>query len=308
MGKIRTVLGDIPPDKFGLALVHEHVMCDFIGADKVSKGRYDVKEVYNVMLPYLEEISRLGVTGFVDCTPAFLARDVQLLTDLSKASTIHILTNTGLYKEPFLPKYVWEYSAERLADMWIREIEDGIDGTSIKAGFIKIAVNPGKIIPIQQKIVRAAALCSLSTGTAIACHTASGIAAMHILEILGEEQADPSRLIVVHCDAEEDLSFHREIAECGAWIEYDGISKENAEKVLKMMEFMTKEGLEGQLLLSQDAGWYNVGENHGGNIRSYAYLVRDFLSMMLSRGFNRELIDRFMRKNPAKVFQVNQVT
>lgn len=306
MGKIQTVLGDIPPEKFGLALVHEHVMCDFIGADKVSKGRYDVKEVYTVMLPYFDEISQLGVTGFVDCTPAFLARDVQLLADLSKASKIHILTNTGLYKEPFLPKYVWEYSAERLAEMWIREIECGIDGTSIKAGFIKIAVNPDRIIPIQQKIVRAAALCSLSTGAAIACHTASGVAAMHILEILGEEQVDPSRLIIVHCDAEEDLNLHREIAKRGAWIEYDGISKENAEKVLKMIEFITKEGLEGQLLLSQDSGWYNIGEVHGGYIRNYAYLVRDFLPMMLSRGFNQELIDMIMRKNPARVFQVNQ--
>ncbi|MGQ9514712.1 MAG: hypothetical protein ACUVTL_06655 [Thermoproteota archaeon] len=95
MGKIRTVLGDISPEKFGLALVHEHIMCDFIGADKVGKERYDPKEVYEVMLPYLEEIGGLGVTGFVDCTPAFLGRDVQLIADLAKASKIYILTNTG---------------------------------------------------------------------------------------------------------------------------------------------------------------------------------------------------------------------
>jgi phosphotriesterase-related protein len=304
MGKIRTVLGDIPPEKFGLALVHEHVMCDFIGADKVSKGRYEVREVYETMLPYLKEIRQLGVEGFVDCTPAFLGRDVSLLADLSKASNIHILTNTGLYKEPYLPKYVWEYSAGHLADMWIKEIEQGIDWTPIKAGFIKIAVNPGKVIPIQQKIVRAAALCSLSTGAAIACHTASGIAAINVMEILEDERADLGRLIVVHCDAEEDLNIHREIAKRGAWIEYDSVGEGNVEKILKMIEFVANEGLEDHLLLSQDAGWYNVGEPLGGKIRSYAYLVKDFLPMMLGRDFKREFIETIMRRNPAKAFQM----
>jgi phosphotriesterase-related protein len=304
MGKIRTVLGDIPPEKFGLALVHEHVMCDFIGADKVSKGRYEVREVYETMLPYLKEIRQLGVEGFVDCTPAFLGRDVELLADLSKASNIHILTNTGLYKEPYLPKYVWEYSAGHLADMWIKEIEQGIDWTPIKAGFIKIAVNPGKVIPIQQKIVRAAALCSLSTGAAIACHTASGIAAINVMEILEDERADLGRLIVVHCDAEEDLNIHREIAKRGAWIEYDSVGEGNVEKILKMIEFVANEGLEDHLLLSQDAGWYNVGEPLGGKIRSYAYLVKDFLPMMLGRDFKREFIETIMRRNPAKAFQM----
>jgi len=304
MGKIRTVLGDIPPEKFGLALVHEHVMCDFIGADKVSKGRYEVREVYETMLPYLKEIRQLGVEGFVDCTPAFLGRDVSLLADLSKASNIHILTNTGLYKEPYLPKYVWEYSAGHLADMWIKEIEQGIDWTPIKAGFIKIAVNPGKVIPIQQKIVRAAALCSLSTGAAIACHTASGIAAINVMEILEDERADLGRLIVVHCDAEEDLNIHREIAKRGAWIEYDSVGEGNVEKILKMIEFVANEGLEDHLLLSQDAGWYNVGEPLEGKIRSYAYLVKDFLPMMLGRDFKREFIETIMRRNPAKAFQM----
>ena len=39
----------------------------------------------------------------------------------------------------------------------MREFEEGIDGTGIRPGFIKIAVNPGPLIPIQQKMVRAAA-------------------------------------------------------------------------------------------------------------------------------------------------------
>jgi len=305
MGKVRTVLGDISSDDFGLALIHEHIICDFIGADKVSRERYNPNEVFNVMLPYLKEIRQLGVTGFADCTPAYMGRDGQLLARLSEASRINILTNTGLYKEPFVPEYAFECSVDQLAGMWASEIDSGIEGTSIRAGFIKIAVNPGPIIPLQEKIVRAAARCSLSTGATIACHTADGVAAMHLLEILGEEGADSSKLIVVHCDAEEDLKYHLEIAHQGAWVEYDGLAEQNAEKTLSLVKFILKNGFESQLLLSQDAGWYHVGEKGGGNIRAYSYLVRNFIPLMLESGFSRESIDKILIENPARALQLD---
>jgi len=304
MGKIRSVLGDISPNKFGLALVHEHIICDFIGAEKVSRDRYNSKEVFNVVLPYLKEIRQLGVTGFIECTPAYLGRDEQLLARLSAASDIHLLTNTGFYKEPFLPRYAFEYSIDQLADVWTHEIQEGIDESSIRAGFIKIAVNPGPIIPIQQKIVRAAARCSLSTGATIACHTAKGIAAMHLLSILKEEGVNSDRLIVVHCDAEENLDYHLRIAQQGAWVEYDGLREENSEKTLRLIEFIVKNGFEDQLLLSQDAGWYHVGEKGGGNIRSYAYLVKGFIPLMSKKGFSRESIGKILVKNPSRAFQM----
>lgn len=303
--KIRTVMGDISPEELGLTLVHEHILCDFIGADKVSRDRYDFQEVFSVMLPYLNEIKQLGVSGFVDCTPAFIGRDPQLLASLSKASNIHILTNTGLYKEPFLPKYAFEYSAEELANMWINEIEEGIEGTPVKAGFVKIAVNPGHIIPIQQKIVRAAAKCSLSTGAAIVCHTASGIAAMELLDIIDEEGLDPSRVIVAHCDSEENWNYHLEILQRGAWVEYDGISEITAMKVLNLIRLVVEKGFSNRLLISQDAGWYNVGEKRGGTIRPYSYLIRSFIPLMLREGLSKNIVDEVLVKNPAKAFQIS---
>jgi len=304
MSRIRTVLGDIFPEKLGLTLVHEHVLVDFVGAETFSKERYNAKEVFDVMLPYLAEIRRLGVTGFVECTPAYMARDPQLLASLSEAAGIHILTNTGLYKEPYLPRQAFESSAHHLADHWIEEVEKGIEGTSVRAGFIKVAVNPGHIVPIQQKIVRAAARCSLSTGAVIACHTASGIAAMDLLEILDEEGVDANRLIVVHSDAEENMKYHFQTARRGAWVEYDGVKEETAERTLSLLRLMVKKGFEDYLLLSQDAGWYNVGELHGGNIRGYDYLMKGFVPLMLAKGFGQKLVNKILVKNPTKAFQI----
>jgi len=306
MGKIRTVLGDIRPDRLGLTLAHEHILVDFIGADKHSKERYDPNEVFSTMLPYLTEIRRLGVTGFVECTPNYMARDPKVLARLSKAAEIHILTNTGLYKEPYLPKYAFTSSADQLADQWTNEIKEGIEDTDVKAGFVKIAVNPGRIVPIQQEIVRAAARCSLATGAAVACHTASGVAALHLLEIFEEEGADPGRLIVVHSDAEEDTEYHPKIASSGAWVEYDAVREETAGRTLTLLRLMLQSGFEDQVLLSQDAGWYNVGEPGGGGIRGFEYLVRDFVPLMLENGFSKELVDRILIRNPSRAFQVQE--
>ena len=119
--RIHTVTGTIDSQSMGLTLPHEHIMCDFIGADKVSKDRYNPDEIVEAMLPYVEEIKKLGVKTFIDCTPAYIGRDPEILAALSKAAGITIITNTGFYKEPYLPSYTWELSADELAGSIIEE-------------------------------------------------------------------------------------------------------------------------------------------------------------------------------------------
>jgi phosphotriesterase-related protein len=254
------------------------------------------------MLPFLMEIKRLGVRTFVDCTPDYLGRDSQILARLSKATGLHILTNTGWYKEPYLPKEAWTLSADKLAARWIGEIEEGIGNTGIKAGFIKIAVNPGPLIPIQRKIVTAAAKTSRITGAVIASHTVSGVAALEQLEILEREGVDPASFVFVHADGESDGKFHFETARRGAWVEFDGIGPGTAESRVDMVLGMLDRGFEDKLLISQDAGWYNVGEPGGGKIRGFAYLVKSFIPALKAAGLKRPLIDRLTVTNPATAF------
>ncbi|MCX8180272.1 MAG: hypothetical protein N3E41_02680 [Thermofilaceae archaeon] len=316
MGVIRTVLGDIPSDAFGMALTHEHIMCDFIGADKIDRTRYDRREVFEVMLPFLVEIKELGVTGFVDCTPAFIGRDPLLLLNLSKATGIHILTNTGLYKEPYLPKYAFESTVDELAEIWVSEIEEGVEDEivrarwgrveryPVKAGFIKIAVNPGRLLPVQDKIVRAAARCSLSTGVAIVCHTGEGVAALELLKVVEQEGLDTNRLIVAHSDAIESLNYHAEILQRGAWVSYDGISETTVDRTLKLVDFIVSNGYEKQVLLSQDAGWYNVSEQGGGKIRGFSYIIKEFLPLLQREGYSSKLINKIFVENPSRAFEI----
>ena len=298
---VQTVRGRIKPDQLGLTLIHEHVMVDFIGADRVNKDRYDADEVFQVMLPYLKELRATGVTGFGDCAPMYLGRDVQLLVRLSEAADMHIITNTGLYKEPYLPQYAFEKSADELAEVWIDEMENGIENTSIKPGFIKIAVNPGSLIPVQQKIVRAAARTSLATGLTIASHTGHGGAAMEALDILEEEGVLLNKFIFVHAGTDRD----HDVAKRGAWVEYDGISQEQSEKYMRLIRDMLDKGYEDNLLLSQDAGWYNVGQPGGGKIRGFTYLIEGFIPLMRESGIHQDTIDKLMIANPARALGIS---
>jgi phosphotriesterase-related protein len=178
VGKIQTVCGPIDPAELGPALTHEHILVDFIGADSVSPDRYDPEEVYEVMLPYVEALREAGIRALFECTPNYLGRDPVLLRRLSQATGIHIITNTGLYKDRYLPAWAKELPAEEIARRWIEEAVEGIGPERIKPGFIKIAANEGDLNEIQRKILHAAALTSRATGLVIASHTTQGATAM----------------------------------------------------------------------------------------------------------------------------------
>jgi predicted metal-dependent phosphotriesterase family hydrolase len=303
--RIMTVCGPINASELGRTLPHEHIMVDFIGADKVSKDRYDPEHVYKKMLPYLEEIKEQGVTGFIDCTPMFLGRDVKVLKRLSEATGIHIITNSGQYKEPYLPQYAFKQSAEELANGWIAEFEQGIDGTSVKPDFIKIAIHKKDLEPIQQKIVRAACKTSNATGATIACHSSYGPGILQMLDIFEEENTPPDTLVMVHANSEKDVSFHYEIAKRGVWIEYDNIGGWESEKHMALLNDMVERGFEKQLLLSMDRGWYRIGEPEGGNVKPYTHLFSEFIPALKTSGWDDNIIEQITVKNPANAFALD---
>jgi phosphotriesterase-related protein len=304
MGMIQTVCGPIPAETFGRALPHEHVLVDFIGADRTGPHRWNTDEVAEVLLPYLLAARKQGVTGFVDCTPAFLGRDVRLLRRLAQAADLHVVTNTGLYKEPYLPPYAFSESADQLAERWVHEWMQGIDGTDIRPGFIKIAVNPGALIPIQQKIVRAAARASRRTGLTVACHTAHGIAAMETVALLQKENLSLARYIFVHADAEPERRFHVEAAKAGAWVEYDAIGWKPLSEHVRLITQFLADGLADRLLLSHDAGWYHVGEPRGGEVKPYTPLLAELLPALEKEGLKPEMRDRLLVENPRRAFAI----
>ncbi|MCW5979401.1 MAG: hypothetical protein KIT09_15095 [Bryobacteraceae bacterium] len=262
----------------GSILVHEHVMVDFVGAETIRPGRYDPNEVFRLARPKLEEAKKLGCVRLLECTPNFLGRDARLMKRLEDAVGLEIWTNTGLYgaaDHKFVPAFARAESAEQLARRWIQEFEKGIDG--VKPRFIKTGVNKGPLHELDGKLVRAAAICSRATGLPIASHTGDGAAALEELEIVAAEKTPLSRFVWVHAQSEKDHAIHEKAARAGAWVEFDGIGPDSADWHLDCLRFMASRNLLDRALISQDAGWYNVGSPGGGNYRGYGYIYTDFL-------------------------------
>jgi predicted metal-dependent phosphotriesterase family hydrolase len=179
---VQTVLGPISPSELGMTLAHEHIMCDFIGAGETNRDRWQVEAVVKRMRSVLAQLKARGVTGFIDCTPAYIGRDPRVLKRLAQETGLHIVTNTGYYggaDDKFVPKHAYLRTADELADLWVQEWENGIEDTGVKPGFVKIGVDEIKsesdgLSAIDDKLVRAAAHASRRTGLAVTCHTGGG--------------------------------------------------------------------------------------------------------------------------------------
>ncbi len=299
---IQTVLGPIAPAEMGSILPHEHVMCDFIGAEQASPERYQVDEIVMRMEPYLRELAQQGVRTFIDCTPAYLARDVEVLRRLAQRTGMHILTNTGWYKTPYLPQRAFSSSAEQIAEEWIAEWRNGIGQSGIKPGFIKIAVNPGKLEAVQRKIVRAAALTHLASGLVVACHTGEAAAACESLDIIEAEGMNAARYIIVHADQMPAWSDHAALFKRGAWLEYDALGMRALEADIALIRRALDAGYGSQLLLSQDAGWYSVGQPDGGTVRPFTALYGSILPALAQAGVAEAAITELTVTNPARAF------
>ena len=283
----------------GSILVHEHVMVDFVGADRWTPGRYDPQEVFRIARAKLEEVKKLGCRRLLECTPNYLGRDARLLARLSEAVGLEIWTNTGIYGAGAalvgVPAFARQETAEQLARRFISEARRGIDG--VKPRFIKAGVRGAPLEELDRKLVRAAAIASRHTGLTIASHTGSGAAAFEQLDILAAEKVSPAKFVWVHAQNERDHGYHEKAARAGAWVEFDGIREQSADWHLECLRWMAARKLLGKVLISQDAGWYHVGEPGGGDYRGYTYIYTGFLPR-LETAWRRQL----MVENPARAF------
>lgn len=303
--RVLTVTGPVDPETVGWVLPHEHLLVDFIGADKIEPGRYDPDEVFRVMLPHLQALKRAGVGLLFECTPDYLGRDPGLLRRLSEASGVALVTNTGWYKDPFLPAAAHTATAEEIAARWIGEARDGIGPERIRPGFIKIAANEGDLSDIQRKITMAAGLTARATGLTIASHTTQGKTALQQLDVLAELGVPARWFVWVHADAEPDLEYHAQMVQRGAWLSYDGIREDKATERLALVRAALARW-PAHLLISQDAGWYHVGEPGGGEIAPLDWLPRAFVPLLRQAGVPEQSIRQLLVENPARAFGLHQ--
>jgi phosphotriesterase-related protein len=304
--QVMTVQGPIRAAELGPTLPHEHVFLDFQGLTAEQPGAF-ADAAFTAALPHLRLLKDLGCHSLAECTPAYLGRDPVLLQRLAQASGLHLLTNTGYYgagQNRHLPRHAWTATADELAGRWLAEWHDGIAGTGIRPGFIKIGVDSGTLSNVHRALVRAACRTHLASGLTIAAHTGDGAAAFDQLSVLREEGVAPSAFIWVHAQEEKDTAVHIRAVEAGAWVEFDHVSDETVGRHADLVKLMRNRGLLGRVLVSHDGGWYEAGKPDGGKFRPYDTVFKKLLPALKESGFSEDEIHQLLVRNPREAFAI----
>ena len=317
---IMTVQGPIPASEFGMALPHEHIVGSFTKKESIEP--YEKDRAFETMLPLLRAAKIRGYNGIVEATPVDLSRDVEVLLRLSEETGLHLVTNTGNYGafgDSLLLPYGFSESADQLSARWIDEFENGIAGTGIKPGFIKIAIDAGHLSEVDRKLVLAAAKTHLQTGLTIYCHTAEAVAAKDILDLLRSEGVHPSALVVAHSDEIPDQEVHFMLAEAGAWVAYDHVGRANqtVEGHVTLIMKMLEKGYVDRLLVSHDSLWFDVSDPEGwmefagnrlhpslGGAPWAATITEDLIPALEGAGVAEADINKLFVENPADAITI----
>ncbi|MFC0776267.1 phosphotriesterase family protein [Terrimonas alba] len=304
--RLMTVNGWITREQPGFSLTHEHVLVDFIGADLIDPSRYNAEEVFQAALPKLLELKQRGFQMIMECTPAYIGRDVKLLKRLADASGLYILTNTGYYGaagEKYLPSHAWKETAEQIAARWISEWKNGVE-EGIKPGFIKCGVDKYPLSDVQAKMIDAAAITHLATGLTIGVHSGNGEAAMEELRIIKSKGIRPDAWIWIHAQNESDRKVHIRAAKAGGWVSFDGVNRESISQCIDFLKDMKEQHLLQHVLLSHDSGWYHVGEPGGGTYNDYNTIADKLIPQLFQNGFTQPELQLLFGVNPVRAFTV----
>ena len=314
---VNTVNGSLPISQMGTTLIHEHVFIDWDGADSTDSSTWNNDEAFEVILPYLEEVKTKGVTTILDCTPIYLGRNPQLLKRLSDATGINILTNTGYYgamENKYIPESAFEASVDEISDIWLKEYREGLEGTGIKPGFIKISVSKNDALSnFHKKLVQAAARTHLRSGLTIVGHTGPAKPAKAQIELLAKSGVGPEAFVWTHAQ-QASLKSHIEIAKMGAWVSLDGMgwmapdsttdsTAMTLNKYLDMIENFKEKDLLDNLLISHDAGWYTHNAKDGKqNFKPFTPIFDQVIPGLKERGFTEKDINQILVKNPKRAY------
>jgi phosphotriesterase-related protein len=222
MATVETVGGRIDADELGLTLIHEH----FFSSDEAVSVQWphvrDRELEYRLALESAEAIKGHGVKTVVDPTAMLLGRDVPALQRLAGDARLQIVVCTGIYTYDHLPMFLQSRDADFIAALFVHDIEQGIQGTEVKAAFIKCAADEPGVNERIEKIHRAAARASVQTGRPIMAHSrpASQTGPRQI-EILLEEGVAPHKIQVAHTGDTDDLDYIEGLLDQGVYIGMD---------------------------------------------------------------------------------------
>ena len=309
----RTVLGDVPIEELGVVLPHEHV----IHRISIHSGKADNTMVDVALLA--EELRRFKAAGggtICDVTPVNVGRDPAALREVSRLSGVHIVSGLGLYQLDVWTADMLAMSRAQLADFLIRESRGASSG--VAAGFLgEIASHNEpehadwrkyRLTEKEAEVFEAVADAQRATGLWISTHASQGRHGVAQLRCLADAGAEPSRVVVGHCDAQHhddpalDFDYYNKLLDFGAMLEFDlfGWTEMGPDEVrCERIAELARQGHTDRVLLSTDTCRLSQLHRNGG--RGYDYLFTHVLPGLRRAGVGENDLRTMTVGNPARI-------
>jgi phosphotriesterase-related protein len=321
MAAINTATGTCAPKDLGFTLIHEHLTAGFPGWEFDNTGFNRKKEIATAV-DRLKEVKNLGVNSIVDPCPMELGRDPEFAAEAADKSGVRVVVATGLYNEALgIPPHFRTLPPDAIAEVYVRELTEGIGKTGIKAGIIKTATGgiPGmtetakKVSANEEKCLRAAARAQKATGAPILCHNDElGPFGRETLDIFAEEGVDFNRVLIGHACGVGDMRYYFDILERGAWIGFDrfGIETIASDKMrLASLIGLLAVGYD-RIMLSHDfvGCWLGrVSKEWDAFMKacpnwSYSHILKNILPQLNKAGVSEGTIRTMTVDNPCAYF------
>ena len=318
MTEVQTVRGAVATTELGWTLMHEHI---FVKNPELEHNfpspEWDEEGMRSTALNGLQALADRGISTIVDLTVMGLGRNVQRIQQVAEQTPLNIVVATGYYTQKDLPAYFHNHGPglhadmpEPLVDMFLRDIWEGISGTSIKAAMIKVVTDKWGITPDIERVMAAAAEAHRQTGVPITTHTnAEHRGGLEQQEFFRTHGVDLQHVVIGHCGDTTDLDYLRRLMDNGSPIGLDRFGMDIMAKEEDRIDTAVKlceAGYAERLTLSHDASFFSV--NMEPSVRNrimpnwhHRYICDTVLPAMRQRGVSDAAIEQIMVKNPARI-------
>lgn len=304
---VRTLTGDVPPETLGRTLIHEHLSVDWgemLGRPKVLDFEFD--EMVGRMTSKMRMLHDAGFGALVECTPIGCGRYLDLFKAVAEQGPIKIVGSTGFFHESWCPLHPIARALDlpALADLFTREITEGMGDTLIRAGMIKCATGEGRISPGEEKILRAAARAHRATGCPLITHTTGSSMGDRQLDIFESEGVAPEAVVISHIESAEVALL---LLARGANLSIDRIGTTaffEDEHWLELITTLLDAGYAHQLMLSHDAAVFVYGlEIVSGEkaFDDFTYISRVFVPKLRAAGVGEDELRIMLVDNPRRL-------
>lgn len=318
MKQVETVRGPVSVADLGRTYMHEHI---FVLTTDVQQNYPedwgDDATRIDEAAGKLNALAAQGIRTIVDLTVVGTGRNIPLIRKVAqKVPDLNIIVATGIYTYDLVPLYFKFRKAPKggldpMTEMFVRDIETGIQGTNVKAGMLKCAIDKKGVTLGIDRILRAIASAHHLTDVPITVHTdpksSAGLLAKKVL--CDEEGVSPDRIVLAHCGDTTDCDHLQELAELGFVLGMDrfgiyaGTSfEERAGTVVEMC----RRGFSSSLVLSHDAAvycdWLGKAEMATLPHWHYGHIADQVIPYLKARGVTDQQVNDMLVSVPHAFF------